>query len=109
MKQMMNDAKHSIGYEVDIKYDSERLYAFSKVLSYVHSHSKSTNKVNPFIQVHDLSGRIKRFTLSESLGIDSLVNNLLGTIDVESQFSGDTPEITNEAYQVDRIEVQFLE
>ena len=106
---MMNDAKHSIGYEVDIKYDSERLYAFSKVLSYVHSHSKSTNKVNPFIQVHDLSGRIKRFTLSESLGIDSLVNNLLGTIDVESQFSGDTPEITNEAYQVDRIEVQFLE
>ena len=109
MKQMMNDAKHNIGYEVDIGDDSERLYAFSKVLRYLHSHFKSTNKVKPFIQVFDLSGRIKRFTLSNSLDIDNLVNNLLGTIDVESQFSGDAPEIVNEAFQVDRIEVQFVE
>ena len=40
MKSMMKDAKNHIGCTVDIGDDSEKLYAFTKLLQHLHQHQK---------------------------------------------------------------------
>ena len=108
MKQMMNDAKHNIGFEVDIGDDAERIYAFTKVLRHLHSQFRPTDRVKPYIEVSDISGRTKRLTLRNSIDIERLVENFLGEIDVSQNYSDDPPEVVNEAFQADRIVLQFI-
>ena len=109
MKNMMKDIKNRIGFTVDIGDDSEKLYAFTKALRYLHQHYNYKDRIKPFIQAYDLENRKKQFTLSNSIDIENLVSNILGTIDVESQFSDDAPEIVNETFIPDKFTIAFVD
>ena len=109
MKTMMSDAKNHIGCTVDIGDDSEKLYAFTKLLHHLHQTHKSTDRIRPVIFGEDLNGTQKIFTVNNNTDINLLVNNMLDGIDIGSTFSDSPVEVIGDTFIPDKFTIVYVE
>ena len=106
MKSMMKDARNHIGFEVNIGDDSEKQYAFTQVLKYLHK--TQMNDVFPIVHASELSGRNRYFTINNKYNVDNMIGHILGNIDVTQDASDNDPK-SIDGFQPDSFKIEFVE
>ena len=106
MKRMMLAAKNHESFEIDIDDDSEKQYAFVKVLRYIRK--MKTNEWRPIITGYDMNGNGRKFSINKELDLETMIRCILGEITVEDYSSDCDPNLIGWDYIPVRFEVKFI-
>ena len=106
MKRMMLAVKNHESFEVDIDDDTEKQYAFTKVLRQIRKQRSSEWK--PLVYGYDMNGHGRVFSINKESDLEIMMRCILGEITVEDYFSDTDPGLIGLDYIPVRFEVKFI-